>query len=63
MKYCLSDESLDVYIRHMGESNGQEGATAATSTKDDKSIIKITAVKHVLFAVMKQALNQRTDKT
>lgn len=62
VKYSLSDEALDVYVRHMGERyNSQEGAAGAANSKDDKNIVRLAAVMHVLFKVMEHALNQRTD--
>ena len=61
VKYCLSREALDVYVRHMGENQTQEGAAANGHSKDDKNIIRLAAVMHVLYAVIGQALNQRTD--
>lgn len=46
----------------MGESNNsQEGAAGAANSKDDKKIVRLAAVMHVLFTVMEHALNQRTD--
>ena len=62
VKYSFSDEALHVYVRHMDESdNSQEGAAGAANSKDDKNIVRLAAVMHVLFTVMKHALNQRTD--
>lgn len=45
----------------MGENQTQEGAAANGHSKDDKNIIRLAAVMHVLYAVIGQALNQRTD--
>lgn len=61
VKYSLSHEALDVYVRHMDENIPQEGAARAANSKDDKNIIRLAAVMHVLFSVMNQALNQRND--
>ena len=61
VKYSLSHEALDVNVRHMGENIPLEGAARATNSKDDKNIIRLAAVMHVLFSVINQALYQRND--
>lgn len=60
VKYCLSQEALDVYVTHMGDSYSQEGTATSGHSKDDKNIIRLAAVMHLLYSVMEQALNQRT---
>lgn len=52
VKYCLSREALDVYVRHMGDNQTQEGAAVNGHSKDDKNIIKLAPVMHVLYTVM-----------
>lgn len=61
VKYCLSQEALDVYVTHMGDSYSQEGTATSGHSKDDKNIIQLAAVMHLLYSVMEQALNQRTE--
>ena len=61
MKYCLSREALDVYASHMDDNQIQLGEAANGHSKDDKNIIRLVAVMHVLYTVIDQALNQRTD--
>lgn len=61
MKYCLSREALDVYASHMDDNQTQQGEAANGHSKDDKNIIRLVAVMHVLYTVIDQALNQRTD--
>ena len=61
VKYCLSQEALDVYITHVGDSPSQEDAATGGHSKDDKNIIRLAAVLHVLYSVMEQALNQRME--
>ena len=61
VKYCLSREALDVYASHMDDNQTQQGEAANGHSKDDKNIIRLVAVMHVLYTVIDQALNQRTD--
>ena len=61
VKYCLSREALDVYVSHMDDNQNQQGEAANGHSKDDKNIIRLAAVMHVLYTVIDQALNQRTD--
>ena len=60
MKYC-SREALDVYASHKDDNQTQQGEAAYGHSKDDKNIIRLVAVMHVLYTVIDQALNQRTD--
>lgn len=60
-KYGLSQEALHVYIRHMSNSESQTVTATSGHSKDDKNIIRLAAVMHVLYSVMKEALNQRTE--
>ena len=58
VKYCLSREALDVYASHMDDNQTQQGEAANGHSKDDKNIIRLVAVMHVLYTVIDQALNQ-----
>lgn len=61
VKYGLSQEALHVYIRHMSDSESQAVTATSGHSKDDKNIIRLAAVMHVLYSVMEEALNQRTE--
>ena len=60
-KYRLSREALDAYVRHEDDSCSQEGTGKSGCSKDDKNIIRLAAVMHVLYSVMEQALHQKTE--
>ena len=57
VKYELSAEALDIYVKHVGESNCGNGKG---NTKDEKNIVRIAAVIHVLFTLINQALSKTT---
>lgn len=57
VKYELSAEALDIYVKHVGESNCGNGKG---NTKDEKNIVRIAAVIHVLFTLIDQALSKTT---
>ena len=57
VKYELSAEALDIYVKHIGESNCGNGKG---NTKDEKNIVRIAAVIHVLFTLIDQALSKTT---
>ena len=57
VKYELSAEVLDIYVKHVGESNCGNGKG---NTKDEKNIVRIAAVIHVLFTLIDQALSKTT---
>lgn len=61
VKYGLSQEALDVYIRHMSDNESQAVTSTSGHSKEDKNIIRLAAVMHVLYYVMEEALNQRTE--
>ena len=57
VQYELSAEALDIYVKHVGESNCGNGKG---NTKDEKNIVRIAAVIHVLFTLIDQALSKTT---
>ena len=61
IKYELSAEALDIYVKHVGESNNGNGRGASSgNTKDEKNIVRIAAVIHVLSTLIDQALTKTT---
>lgn len=63
IKYCLEEEALDIYVKHTSHENSspQETCSASGNAKDDKNIIRLAAVIHVLFTMIDQALNQGVE--
>lgn len=61
VEYRLTEESLDVYVRHMGENPDEAATSQAMGKKDDKNIIRLAAVIHLFFSMIDQALNQRSE--
>lgn len=50
IKYELSVGALDIYVKQVGESNNRNGRGASSgNTKDEKNIVHIAGVIHVLF--------------
>ena len=61
IKYELSAEALDIYVKHVGENNNGNGRGASSgNTKDEKNIACIAAAIHVLFTLIDQVWRKAT---
>lgn len=61
-KYSLEEEALDMYVKHTNDENSspqEDGGVG--NAKDDKNIVRLAAVIHVLFTMIYQALNQSAE--